>query len=156
MDNIRRIHVPRLWLISGFLTLLLVLAAFLLLPTSSTQAASVQGCKDKGATESVKGSKTTQDCTTQGAKGPKTTVICTTGGAKGKDINGPVTIGTNAQTQSASSKDKGCTCAVQAATGKDTKGKITTGQGCNCTTTAEKDNKKGKTTATCTVGKKHP
>jgi hypothetical protein len=81
MDNIRHINLRRIWIFSGLFALMLTLMGLLpLLPTSSTHAAPVQGCKEKGLQTSVKETKGLQlvSCTgepVKGAKG-KETVTC--------------------------------------------------------------------------------
>jgi hypothetical protein len=74
MDNIRHINLRRLWIFSGLFALMLTLMGLLLLlPTSSTHAAPVQGCQEKGRQTSVQETKGPQlvSCTGEPVKGAK-------------------------------------------------------------------------------------
>src|SRR5579864_8022408 len=89
MDNIRHINLRRIWIFSGLFALMLTLIGLLLLlPTSSTHAAPVQGCTEKGQQTSVNETQGPQlvSCTgepVKGAKGKETvTCIVTANGQK--------------------------------------------------------------------------
>lgn len=109
MDNVRHINLRRIWICSGLFALLLtLLGLWLLLPTSSTHAAPVQGCQEQGQQTSVQETNGSQlvSCTgepVQGVKGKetvtclvkangqKTTINCTGGQGSIFCTGGPIT-----------------------------------------------------------------